>query len=142
MEIENEDQAIVPMVDTLLYDRRVCLRFSWNQGDILLADNSSMMHTRTAFPGGSERELWRIHLDEMEVDIGNLEGGSVDKKAGGAVDGAKKGAQESPPVSSQVKKLEDELEDTKAKLVRATPGVDAEADGRAQKRVKVNGTGH
>ena len=71
VKIENDDQEIVEMVDRLLYDRRVCLRFGWERGDILLADNMSMMHTRTAFTGDCERELWRIHLDEMEVDVLN-----------------------------------------------------------------------
>ena len=71
--IENDDQEIVEMVDQLLYDRRVCLRFGWERGDILLADNTSMMHARTAFTDDSERELWRIHLDEMQVNVSNDE---------------------------------------------------------------------
>ena len=66
--VENDTQDIVQMVDKLMYDRRVCLRFSWEQGDILIADNSSMMHTRSAFSGNCERELWRIHLDQMEIE--------------------------------------------------------------------------
>ena len=71
--IENDDQEIVDMVDQLMYDRRVCLRFAWDRGDILLADNSSMMHTRTAFVDDCERELWRIHLDEMQINLCNDE---------------------------------------------------------------------
>ena len=73
VEIENDDQDIADMINRLLYDRRVCLRFGWERGDILLADNTSMMHTRTAFTDECERELWRIHLDEMQVDLGNGE---------------------------------------------------------------------
>jgi len=70
--VENDEQAIVEMVDELMYDRRVCLRWGWEKGDVLIADNSSMMHTRTAFPAdGVERELWRIHLDEMRIDVCN-----------------------------------------------------------------------
>lgn len=68
VKIENDDQEIADMIDWLLYDRRVCLRFGWERGDILLADNTSMMHTRTAFTDDCERELWRIHLDEMQVN--------------------------------------------------------------------------
>ncbi|KAI0153257.1 hypothetical protein GGR57DRAFT_468152, partial [Xylariaceae sp. FL1272] len=40
--IDNGSQAVVPMVDTLLHDRRVCLRFSWEEGDVLVSDNVSM----------------------------------------------------------------------------------------------------
>lgn len=73
VQIENDDQEIADLVDRLPYDRRVSLRFSWERGDILLADNSSMIHTRTAFTDDCERELWRIHLDPMEVNLGNGE---------------------------------------------------------------------
>lgn len=65
--IENDTQDLVATIDKLLYERRVSLRFEWEQGDILIADNTSMMHTRTAFTGNCERELWRIHLDQMDI---------------------------------------------------------------------------
>lgn len=61
--IQNDDQSLVEVVDQLLYDHRVCLRFTWEQGDILISDNVAMLHTRTAFTGDSDRELWRIHFD-------------------------------------------------------------------------------
>ena len=61
------------MVDQLLYDRRVCLRFGWEHGDVLLADNPSMLHRRTAFTDDCEGELWRIHLDEMQLNLRNDE---------------------------------------------------------------------
>ena len=61
--IENDSQDIVGLVDRMLYDRRVCLWFSWEQGDILLSDNTAMLHTRSSFDGSCERELWRIHFD-------------------------------------------------------------------------------
>ncbi len=51
------------LVDQMLYDRRVCLYFSWQTGDVLVSDNFAMLHTRTAFEGESDRELWRIHFD-------------------------------------------------------------------------------
>ncbi|KAF2848073.1 Clavaminate synthase-like protein [Plenodomus tracheiphilus IPT5] len=61
--IENDSQEICDVVTEMLYDRRVCLRFSWDQGDILVSDNTAMLHTRTEFTGESDREMWRIHFD-------------------------------------------------------------------------------
>ncbi|KAI4172377.1 MAG: hypothetical protein LQ343_003636 [Gyalolechia ehrenbergii] len=61
--MQNDSQDIVQLVDRMVYDRRVCLRFTWEQGDILLSDNTAMLHTKTAFTGGSDREIWRIHVD-------------------------------------------------------------------------------
>jgi len=60
---ENDSQEICDVVTEMLYDRRVCLRFSWDQGDVLVSDNTAMLHTRTAFTGDSDREMWRIHFD-------------------------------------------------------------------------------
>ncbi|GKU06417.1 pyoverdine dityrosine biosynthesis [Fusarium langsethiae] len=60
--IDNGDQSLVGLVDSLLYDERVCLRFAWEEGDVLVNDNMEMLHTRTAFERGAERELWRIHV--------------------------------------------------------------------------------
>ncbi|MCJ1317819.1 hypothetical protein MMC15_003146 [Xylographa vitiligo] len=61
--IENDVQDVTKVVDSLLYDPRVCLRFTWEQGDILVSDNVLMEHTRTEFTGECDRELWRIHFD-------------------------------------------------------------------------------
>ncbi|KAF2746335.1 putative pyoverdine/dityrosine biosynthesis protein [Sporormia fimetaria CBS 119925] len=61
--IENDDQSLVDHVTRMLRDYRVCLRFEWEKGDLLINDNVSMMHTRTAFTGDCDRELWRIHFD-------------------------------------------------------------------------------
>jgi alpha-ketoglutarate-dependent taurine dioxygenase len=61
--IENGPQQYKQLVDQMLYDRRVCLYWTWEQGDVLVSDNFSMLHTRTAFEGDSDRELWRIHFD-------------------------------------------------------------------------------
>lgn len=60
---ENGSQKYKNVVNDLLYDRRVCLYFTWEQGDVLVNDNFNMLHTRTAFHGQSDRELWRIHFD-------------------------------------------------------------------------------
>lgn len=59
--IDNGSQNIIPLIDSLLYDRRVCLRFSWEEGDVLVSDNVAMLHTRTSFNTAHPRELWRIH---------------------------------------------------------------------------------
>ena len=32
-----------------------------------------MMYTRTAFTHDCERELWRVHLDEMQINLCNNE---------------------------------------------------------------------
>ena len=61
--IENDAQEIAGLVDSLLYDRRVCLYFTSEKGDVLVSDNIAMLHTCTSFAGNSDRELWRIHLD-------------------------------------------------------------------------------
>ncbi len=62
--IENDSQDIVPLVDEMLCDHRVCLRFTWEQGDILISDdNFAMLRTRTALMGDCDRELWRINFD-------------------------------------------------------------------------------
>ncbi|KAF4208138.1 hypothetical protein CNMCM8927_001157 [Aspergillus lentulus] len=61
--IENDEQGLVSVVDDLTYDYRVCLRFSWEQGDLLVSDNTAMLHTRTGYKTDCDRELWRIHFD-------------------------------------------------------------------------------
>lgn len=65
IEIENDEagEELVNVINTFLYDYRVCLRFEWEQGDLLINDNVSMLHTRTAFMNNCEREMWRIHFD-------------------------------------------------------------------------------
>ncbi|EAW14838.1 isocyanide synthase xanB [Aspergillus clavatus NRRL 1] len=61
--IENDEQSLIPIVDRLTYDYRICLRFSWERGDMLVSDNTSMLHTRTGYKTDCDRELWRIHFD-------------------------------------------------------------------------------
>jgi alpha-ketoglutarate-dependent taurine dioxygenase len=65
IEIENDEEGpqLGRVINKLLYDYRVCLRFEWENGDLLINDNVSMLHTRTAFAGNCEREMWRIHFD-------------------------------------------------------------------------------
>ncbi|CAG8107369.1 unnamed protein product [Penicillium olsonii] len=61
--IENEDNGLVELIDRMTYDYRICLRFGWERGDLLVSDNTAMLHTRTGYVSDCERELWRIHCD-------------------------------------------------------------------------------
>ncbi|PTB65521.1 Clavaminate synthase-like protein [Trichoderma citrinoviride] len=58
-----DSAAICEAIDSVLYDRRVVYYHVWDKGDIVVSDNILMMHTRSAFLSGSDRELWRIHFD-------------------------------------------------------------------------------
>ncbi|KAI1314258.1 Pyoverdine/dityrosine biosynthesis protein-domain-containing protein [Xylaria venustula] len=42
--IENGSQSLVPLINSLLVDRRVCLRVAKQDGDILVFDNLAMMY--------------------------------------------------------------------------------------------------
>lgn len=55
--------AICTALDELLHDRRVVYYHAWEKGDLVISDNQLMMHTRSDFTSGCERELWRIHFD-------------------------------------------------------------------------------
>ncbi|CAG8267028.1 unnamed protein product [Penicillium salamii] len=50
-------------LDSLLHDRRVAMWHCWEEGDWLISDNVTTMHTRSSFTGNSDRCLWRIHVD-------------------------------------------------------------------------------
>lgn len=63
VKIENGDNKVLDVLDELLYDSRVCYYHAWKRGDVLVNDNIAMMHTRSEFRLGSERELWRVHID-------------------------------------------------------------------------------
>ncbi|KAI1282711.1 Clavaminate synthase-like protein [Xylaria sp. FL0933] len=43
--IENGSQGLIPLIRNLLVDRRVCLRFAKQGGDIFVCDNLAMLHT-------------------------------------------------------------------------------------------------
>ena len=60
---EEKAEKLTDWINALLYDRRVCYYYEWVEGDLLLNDNISMMHTRTGFTPGARRQLWRIHID-------------------------------------------------------------------------------
>ena len=61
--IENDHPSLVGVVNRVTYDHRVCLRFEWEKGDLLISDNTAMLHTRTGYKTDCDRELWRIHFD-------------------------------------------------------------------------------
>jgi len=61
--IENEEQSLIEVIDQLVYDHRVCVRFTWERGDVLVNDNVAMLHTRTGYKSQCDREMWRIHFD-------------------------------------------------------------------------------
>jgi alpha-ketoglutarate-dependent taurine dioxygenase len=55
--------SLCAAIDEVLYDRRVAYYHAWDKGDLLISDNVLMMHTRSDFTAGTDRELWRIHFD-------------------------------------------------------------------------------
>lgn len=63
VEIENGDSDVCEILEDLLHDRRVCYWHTWKEGDMLVNDNISTLHTRSSFTANSRRELWRIHFD-------------------------------------------------------------------------------
>ncbi|CAN8101411.1 unnamed protein product [Discula destructiva] len=60
---EVAQENLCAVIDGLLHDRRVVYWHSWDKGDVLVSDNILMMHTRSDFVAGCDRELWRIHFD-------------------------------------------------------------------------------
>ncbi|KAI0444281.1 Pyoverdine/dityrosine biosynthesis protein-domain-containing protein [Xylaria telfairii] len=61
--MQNEEQSLVPLVESLIYDFRTCLRFSFEKGDLLLNDNMSVLQTRTSRRSNCDQDLWRIQFD-------------------------------------------------------------------------------
>ncbi|KAG8917569.1 hypothetical protein FRC02_003035 [Tulasnella sp. 418] len=57
-----ESKALSQRLTSLMYDRRFVVAHSWKTGDIAIADNFELMHTRTAFKPCA-RELWRVHVN-------------------------------------------------------------------------------
>ncbi|UKZ91540.1 uncharacterized protein TrAFT101_006517 [Trichoderma asperellum] len=58
-----DSEAICRAITTALYDRRATYFHSWDKGDVVVNDNTLMLHTRSEFKSGMDRELWRIHFD-------------------------------------------------------------------------------
>ncbi|KAF2997565.1 hypothetical protein E8E13_001424 [Curvularia kusanoi] len=61
--VSNGDDSVCDLLEALLHDRRSCYWHSWQEGDLIVNDNISMLHTRSSFQAGVDRELWRIHFD-------------------------------------------------------------------------------
>ena len=68
VELENGDQNICNVLEALLHDGRISYWHTWGEGDILPNDNLSMLHTRSSFQVGIDRELWRIHSNEAHTN--------------------------------------------------------------------------
>ncbi|KOS22160.1 Spore wall maturation protein DIT1 [Escovopsis weberi] len=60
---ETDSSALCEAITSVLFDRRVTYYHIWEKGDMVLSDNILMLHTRSDFVSGSDRELWRIHLN-------------------------------------------------------------------------------
>ncbi|KAH8708502.1 Pyoverdine/dityrosine biosynthesis protein-domain-containing protein [Phaeosphaeriaceae sp. PMI808] len=58
--IENDEVSgeLVGLINKLVHDHRVCLRFCWEQGDLLVNDNISTLYAKAAFVETCEREVW------------------------------------------------------------------------------------
>jgi L-tyrosine isonitrile desaturase/decarboxylase len=55
-------------IEPKLYDPRYCYRHKWQSGDIVIADNHTLLHGRSAFRHGSKRHLRRVHLLGQTLD--------------------------------------------------------------------------
>ncbi|KAI0976531.1 Pyoverdine/dityrosine biosynthesis protein-domain-containing protein [Xylaria arbuscula] len=53
--IENGSQNLAPLINSLLVDRRVCLRFAKQDGDILVFDSLAMLYTIESSPSSGIR---------------------------------------------------------------------------------------
>lgn len=61
--IENDEQELVDVVKKLVHDYRVCYRFIWDEGDVLINDNVLTLAMHTSDEAKCDREIWRIHVD-------------------------------------------------------------------------------
>ncbi|MFC5184564.1 FAD-dependent oxidoreductase [Actinomadura harenae] len=59
----------IQQIRDALYDPRYMYAHRWRVGDIVLADNRALLHTREPYPPGTERHLLRAH-----VRIGDVAG--------------------------------------------------------------------
>jgi len=46
----------------LLYAPELCLFLSWQEGDIVIADNHATLHGRTAFTQPERRHIRRVNI--------------------------------------------------------------------------------
>ncbi|WP_051466477.1 FAD-dependent oxidoreductase [Actinomadura oligospora] len=64
-----DEAEAVRRIRDAIYDPRHMYAHQWQVGDIVLADNRALLHTREAYPPGTERHLLRAH-----VTIGDVAG--------------------------------------------------------------------
>lgn len=57
-----EAEAIQNLMQERIYDPQFCYEHEWEEGDLLIADNHSLIHGRKQFELGSPRHLRRIQL--------------------------------------------------------------------------------
>jgi alpha-ketoglutarate-dependent taurine dioxygenase len=60
--IEGETETFLEEMRGLLYSEKYLFEHSWEKGDLLLADNFSLLHGRRAFSEASPRHLRRIQI--------------------------------------------------------------------------------
>lgn len=58
----HHERALLEDLGRRIYDPRFCLKHEWRVGDLLFADNHSLLHGRTAFAKDCPRHLRRIQL--------------------------------------------------------------------------------
>jgi len=61
--IDSGKQHHVSVVESMLSDRRVCLYFQWEQGDVVFSDNFGMMHSGPGSDSSSSQEFWQVDLN-------------------------------------------------------------------------------
>ena len=47
---------------TRLHDPRHCYEHAWRTGDIVIAENHSLLHGRNAFRGSTTRHMQRVQI--------------------------------------------------------------------------------
>jgi L-tyrosine isonitrile desaturase/decarboxylase len=57
-----ETVAVERSLREVLYDPRHLLAVSWQTGDVVVADNYSLLHGREPFISGTPRHLRRVHV--------------------------------------------------------------------------------
>lgn len=58
----SEVNFLIKEINTALYHPEVCYSHQWQQGDILIADNFSLLHGRNAYNPEASRHLQRVHI--------------------------------------------------------------------------------
>ncbi|WP_067460051.1 FAD-dependent oxidoreductase [Actinomadura macra] len=68
----HDTTEIMRRLQEVLYDPRHMYAHHWQDGDIVLTDNRSLLHTREPYPPGAERHLLRVHITLNEADTHDL----------------------------------------------------------------------